>query len=212
MTITSGVPQGSVLGPLLFILYINDIQNCSTIISNILFADDTTIFYSHAYLKTLNQTIQEEINKIAVWLNINKLSINTEKNNKIIEQVRKTTFLGIVVDECLTWNDHLEQISKKIIKSTAVIVRIRHFINLKALKIIYYALVYPCLIYGNVIWDNTYKKRTQKLVNIQKKIIRLMTFNSYFEHTEPIFKELKLLSIYKLNQYLTSLFMVAESL
>jgi retron-type reverse transcriptase len=80
MTITSGVPQGSVLGPLLFLLYINDIQNCSNIISNILFADDTTIFYSHACLKTLNQTIQEEINKIAVWLNINKLSINTEKN------------------------------------------------------------------------------------------------------------------------------------
>jgi hypothetical protein len=72
-------------------------------------------------------------------------------NNKIIEQVRKTTFLGIVVDECLTWNDHLEQISKKIIKSTAVIVRIRHFINLKALKLIYYALVYPYLIYGNLI-------------------------------------------------------------
>jgi retron-type reverse transcriptase len=80
MTITSGVPQGSVLGPLLFLLYINDTQNCSNIISNILFADDTTIFYSHACLKTLNQTIQEEINKIAVWLNINKLSINTEKN------------------------------------------------------------------------------------------------------------------------------------
>ena len=210
MTITSGVPQGSVLGPLLFLLYINDIQNCSNIISNILFADDTTIFYSHACLKTLNQTLQEEINKIAVWLNINKLSINTEKtkfivfrssrrkkqehnitiylNNKIIEQVKKITFLGIVVDECLTWNDHLEQISKKIIKSTAVIVRIRHFINLKALKLIYYALVYPYLIYGNLIWGNTYKKRTQKLVNIQKKIIRLMTFNSYFEHTEPIFK------------------------
>jgi hypothetical protein len=116
--------------------------------------------------------------------------------------------MGIVVDECLTWNDHQEQISKKIIKSTAVIVRIRHFINLKALKLIYYALVYPYLIYGNLIWGNTYKKRTQKLVNIQKKIFRLMTFNSYFDHTEPIFKELEILSIYKLNQYLTSLFML----
>ena len=98
-------------------------------------------------------------------------------------------------------------ISNKIIKSAGLIARIRHFTNLNALKLIYYALVYPYLIYDNLIWGNTYKKRIQKLVNIQKKIMRLMTFKSYLEHSEPIFSNLKILNIYKINNYLTSLFM-----
>ena len=161
-------------------------------------------------------------------MNINKLSINTSKtklilfrscnkkqkhnitisiNDENIKQVKNTTFLGIVIDECLTWNDHLDLVAKKVIKSTGVIVKIRHFTTLNALKLIYYALVYPYLIYGNLIWGNTYKKRIQKSINIKKKSVRLMTFKSYLEHSEPIFKELKILDIYKINDYLTSLFM-----
>ena len=226
MTITSGVPQGSILGPLLFLLYINDIQHCSKIVSFILFADDTTISHSNKCLKTLNEIMQVEINKVAEWLNINKLSINTSKtkfilfrsynkkqnfditieiNKEKLKQVKNTTFLGIVIDECLTWNEHVDLIAKKVIKSAGVIAKIRHFTN--ALKLIYYALVYPYLIYGNIIWGNTYKKRIQKLMNIQKKIVRLMTFNSYLAHSEPIFKDLKILDIYKINDYLISLFM-----
>jgi hypothetical protein len=96
---------------------------------------------------------------------------------------------------------------KKIIKCTAIISKIRHFTNLNALKLIYYALVYPYLAYGNLIWGNTYKSRIQKLVNIQKKIVRLMTFKSYFEYSEPIFHHLKIHSLYKINYYLTSMFM-----
>ena len=77
--LTSGVPQGSILWPRLFLLYINHIQNCSKIISIILFADDTNIFYSNSCLKALDEIIQLEIDKIADWLNANKLSINTTK-------------------------------------------------------------------------------------------------------------------------------------
>jgi hypothetical protein len=76
-----------------------------------------------------------------------------------------------------------------------------------ALKLIYYALVYPYLIYGNLVWGNTYNSRIQKIMNIQKKIVRLMIFNSYLEHTKPIFKELGILNIFKINDFLTSLFM-----
>ena len=81
------------------------------------------------------------------------------------------------------------------------------YTNLNSLKRIYYALVYPYLIYCNLVWGNAYKSHIQKLVNIQKKIVRLMTFKSYFDHTEPIFNDLKILNLYKLNDFLTSLFM-----
>ncbi len=84
MTIKSGVPQGSVLSPLLFLLYINDIQSCSKLVSIILFADDTNILFSHTCLKTLNEIIQIEMNKITDWLNVNKLSINTTKTKFIL--------------------------------------------------------------------------------------------------------------------------------
>ena len=117
MVIKSGVPQGSILGPILFLLYINDIENCSKLISFILFADDTNIFYSNKCLKTLSNIIQTEIDKVAEWLNVNKLSLNTTKtkiilfrspnkkpsqtikiniNGKNIEQlVKSTTFLAV---------------------------------------------------------------------------------------------------------------------
>ena len=228
MTIKSGVPQGSILGPLLFLLYINDIQNCSNIISIILFADDTNVFYSHTSIEKLNEIMQTEINKISDWLNANILSINTTKtkcilfrsrkkkqkqnititiNDNVIKQVKKTTFLGVVIDECLTWKEHINLITKKMIKASSIISRIRHFTNLNALKLIYYSLVYPYLIYGNLIWGNTYKTRLQKIMNIQKKLMRLITFKSYSEHTESIFKKLEILNIYQVNDFLTSLFM-----
>jgi retron-type reverse transcriptase len=84
MTITTGVPQGSVLGPLLFLLYINDIQYCSKLVSIILFADDTNILYSDSCLEKLNEILQMEMNKIATWLNFNRLSLNTAKTKLIL--------------------------------------------------------------------------------------------------------------------------------
>ena len=79
--VKSGVPQGSFLGPLSFLLYINDIQFCSELVSIVLFADDTNILFSHTCLKKLNEIIQIEMNKITDWLNANKLSINAGKPN-----------------------------------------------------------------------------------------------------------------------------------
>ena len=82
--ISTGVPQGSILGPLLFLLYINDIENCSEIISFVMYADDTNAFYSDKNLKSLTNIMQEEMNKVTNWLNVNKLSINTTKTKYII--------------------------------------------------------------------------------------------------------------------------------
>ena len=120
MTITTGVLQGSVLGPLLFLLHINDIQYYSELVSVILFADDTNVIYSHTCLKTLNEILQIEMKKITNWLNVDKLSLNTTKtkyilfrsrnkkskhdlnisiNKENVKQVKNITFLGIIIDE-----------------------------------------------------------------------------------------------------------------
>ena len=218
MIIKSGIPQGSIRGPILFLLYINDTENCSKLISFISFADDTKIFYSNKCLKTLNKIMQTEINKVAEWLNANKLSLNTTKtklilfrssskkpkqdikiniNGNNIEEVRNKEFLCIVIDECLTWKDHIAKVANKLIRAAGIIATIRHFVNRNTVKLIYYALVYPCLIYGNLTWGNTYKNRIQNIMNIQKKIVRLMAFISYFDHSEPIFKDLNILNILK---------------
>ena len=164
-------------------------------VSIILFADDTNILYSDACLETLNELLQTEMNKIPYWLNVSKLSLNTTKtklilfrsrnkkfkhdlkisiNEENIKQVQNINFLGIVIDEFLTWRDHIDLIAKKIIKCADIISRIRHFTNLNSLKLIYYALVYPYPTYGNLIWGNAYKSHIRKLVNIQKKIVRLI--------------------------------------
>ena len=84
MNVMTGVPQGSILGPLLFLIYINDIKNCSNILSFILYADNTNALYSNSSLNTLVSIIQKEMNKIVEWLNANKLSINTSKTKFII--------------------------------------------------------------------------------------------------------------------------------
>ena len=107
----------------------------------------------------------------------------------------------------MTWNDHITKVAKKISRASAIIAKIRHFLNRNALKLIYYALVYPYFTYGNLIWGNTYKIPFQKIMNIQQKIVRLMTFKSYMKHTEMVFKELGILDIFKINDYLTGMFM-----
>ena len=124
---TCGVPQGSVLRPILFIIYINDIWNVSDVVKCVLFADDTNIFCSEKNLTDLQLTLNRELGKLFVWFSVNNLSLNLSKTNYIlfrnrsadtdlniciitihVTRVQSSKFLGIIIDENLNWKPHIQ--------------------------------------------------------------------------------------------------------
>ena len=175
-TIKCGVPQGSILGPLLFLIYINDLSTVSEACLPILFADDTNILITGINIDVMCQQLNDDLEKIQEWLCCNKLSLNVLKThymifspgNKIISDVDMkicnvninrvyvTKFLGIQIDAQLNWKKHIEYINKKLCKCTAILLKVRKVLHNNCLINFYYTFAYPYFIYCNNIWGNTY--------------------------------------------------------
>jgi len=115
-------------------------------------------------------------------------------------------FLGIIIDQHLTWKTYIDYITKKIIRTTGLLRRIRFYVNQTHLKMLYNSLIYPYLHYGNIVWANNYPTRLEKLFKLQKKVLRNITFSSYTAPSLPLFTQLNLLNIYQINDFLISSF------
>ena len=127
-------------------------------------------------------------------------------NDQQIEKVQCTKFLGLHIDDELSWRKHIEQISTKISKMTGIMAKARHVLSIQTVKTIYNTMVYLHLTYCSVIWTSNYPTRLESIPTIQKKLVRMMTFSSYQEKSKPLFQSLKILDRYDLNKYLIALF------
>ena len=174
--INCGVPQGSLLGPLLFIIYINDFCKSSDVFSFILFADDSNLFYSHSNPYTLVNVVNSELAKVTQWIRANKLSLNLLKtkymlfSNSIdtlpmnivfddtpLEAVSFITFLGITVDNKLSWKYHIDNTCKIISRNIGIINKIKYHFSPSSLLMLYSSLILPYLNYGILAWGNTHQ-------------------------------------------------------
>ena len=135
----------------------------------------------------------------------NKANVIIKKHT--IDQVKCTKFLGIYIDEELSWKYHINHIASKISKMTGIMAKARHHLTSKTLLTSYHTMTYPYLNYCNNIWGRTYPTRLLSIFKTQKKIVGIMTFSNYNDDTKPLFRSLKILNIYQLNTYLTAVFM-----
>lgn len=216
LSVTSGVPQSSVLGPLLVLLYINDLPLSSSKLAFYLFADDTNINYEAESLDQLERIINKRLKKVKTWLDVNKLALNIDKTSFIIfkspqhtslqpanikfgklpiKQTSYVKFLGVLLEENLSWKYHLTELSKKLARICGMFFKIRHFLPIHVLVCLYNSLFSPFLQYGILVWGLTYEMHINPVLLLQKSAVRAISFEHYTAPSTPIFSDLKILKL-----------------
>ena len=194
-----------------------------------LFADDTNIYYESDPLQELGKTINKELQKLYLWLNVNRLSLNIDKTNYIIfhpynkpmkehitikinknaiKEKEFIKYLGVFIDSTLSWKHQISTISKKISRSIGIMYKLRPFLPSKVMRNVYYSLIYSHIIYAIEAWDSACKTELNKILTLQKRAMRLMTYNDKYPATygplissDPIFTKLEILKVSEIYKY-----------
>ena len=193
--IYKGVPQGSVLRPILFTLYVNDMPNATSAKPR-LFAEDTCVPSFHANIAKLSLTMNKELNMLHEWLKANKSLVNTSKTNfstfvpsknsqpstgaismgDKLSRAKEIKYLGVIIDEKLSWSSHINKVKSEIIKFPPILAKLRRFVPKQCLLTSYDSLVTSKIGYGLEAYGSTETKKLNELQVLQNRILKTIHF------------------------------------
>jgi hypothetical protein len=189
------------------------------------FADDTNLLFTDKDPKTIQKTLNKELQELVEWLRANRLSLNVAKtefiifrpprkslNNRItlkldqktIFESTKIKYLGLLLDSRLTWKFHINELSKKLSRAIGLLYKIRTYSSKTILRSLYFGIFHSHLTYGLPVWGYAAQHLLEKIQLLQKKALRVITSSDYHAHTAPIMKQTKILSLIDQRHVMTS--------
>ena len=210
-----GTPQGSCLGPLLFLVFCNDLRLHLELTNCILFADDTTLFHSHKDLKYLKWCILHDIDLLMDWFRANKLTLNLKKSSVmlfspdgkdrefnisisdiVIPTVKETKFLGVWINHKLNWNTNFAKIINKVKQGLKLLGNSKNLLTKEAKKLVYFAHIQSHISYGLIIWGNMVSSsQLSRLQKLQNKCVMLINNRKHDKICNKSFQMLRILKI-----------------
>ena len=228
--IRCGVPQGSNLGPLLFLIYINDLPKCLLHSTASMFADDTNLTTHAKSIQDIEKQLNSDLENIHTWLLANKLTLNTQKTEYMIigsryrlskieddpkirlgenniKRVKQAKTLGIVIDEQLLWKNQINKIAIKASKGIGMLRRMKAYVPLHTLETVYNALIMPHFDYCSLVWENCSKHLQDKIQKLQNRAARIITGKTYDIRSSEILENLGWQTLLERRQSKKALFM-----
>lgn len=215
INIKYGVPQGSILGPLLFLLFINDLPLHTNVFTD-LYADDTTLYETNSSKKEIEVQLQKALSDLAQWCKLNGMVINMDKTKAMLVTTRQKRsrideelkislnemplslvsndkVLGIQVDNNLTWSEHISKVSKKMSTNVWLLSKIKSYLSVEHRLLFYKSYIQPHLDYANIVWGNTTKTNLLQIERLQRRACRVI-LNYNLENVHQAMNDLKIMT------------------